>query len=91
MSEKRRPASLHRGPLPEREPIPSPGDRRVVFHFDTGGDVGVTLPESEIEPLRESVGEAWNSPQGQMFTISDEDGRPFLLVHLGKVRAVQLR
>jgi len=91
MSEKRRPMSIRPGPAPEREPIPGSGERRVVFHFDTGGDVGVTLPESSVGPLRESIGKAWNSPQGQMFTIAGEDERPFLLIHLGKVRAVEIR
>jgi len=92
MSEKRRPPSLRPGPaLPEREPIPNPGDRRVVFYFDTGGDVGVTVPESEIAPLTEAVARAWNGLEPQTFTFTDDHGRPTVMVHLGKLRAVEVR
>jgi len=88
--ERPRPMSIRRGPAPIQEP-PKPGMRRVVFHFDGGGDVGVTFPEAMIGQIRRGIGEAWNSPEGQMFTIAREDGTPSVLIHLGKVRFVEIQ
>jgi hypothetical protein len=81
--------SIRRGPAPVAPEL-RPGERRVVFHFDTGGEAGVNFPESEIEEIRRGVGQAWNSSQGQMFTISRDDGTPSLLVNLAKVRIVEI-
>lgn len=92
MSDKRRPPSVHPGPLPAREPIPNPDERRVIFHFDTAVPAtSVTISESELRSVRDSVGHAWSNRDGQMWTVTDDQGRPVLLINLGKVRAVEIR
>lgn len=91
MNEKRRPPNLRPGPLPAREPNPNPDWCTVIFHFDEGGPADASFPRSALPGIHESLGIAWNSPGGQMFTVADEDGNPHLMVNLGKVRAVEVR
>jgi hypothetical protein len=92
MSDKRRPPSVRPGPLPTREPNPNPGDRQVIFHFDAAVPAtSVTVSERSAAAVYEEVGYAWNNPDRQMWTFTDDGGRPLLLINLGKVRAVEIR
>lgn len=92
MSDKRRPPSVRPGPLPAREPnpIPPPGQVRVVVHFDTGGSADFLTGQEGLQRLVEAVGRAWDRSPEPMFVVTRPDGTPTLLIHLGKLRAVEL-
>lgn len=87
--ERRRPMRLHNGPqAPTQEPQ-EPGMAMVRFHFVGGGDVTQPFPVEKLRQVAEAVGHAWNSRDGQMLTVGDEDGTPSLLIRLSEVRIVE--
>lgn len=89
MNEKRRPPSLHRGPAPV-EPDPRPGYRRIVFHFEHGGEpVSVSVLETDLPGLREFTSQAWSVDRG-MYAIDSDDGQS-VLINMAKVRTVEIR
>lgn len=91
MSDKRRPPSIRPGLAP-REPIPTPGMRQVVFHFDTAVPAtSVTIDEAQLAKIQEVAEAAWRVSAGASFTVNDDAGQPLLVINMGKVRAVEFR
>lgn len=65
--------------------------KRVVFAFGQAqGDITVDLDDKTAATVPDSIGRAWNSPQGRMFTITNASGVQ-TLINLSLVIAVTIK
>jgi hypothetical protein len=72
MNEKRRPPSLHRGPLPEREPMPDPSIVTFIFTMTNREIVSTTAPREALDGMSEEISGA--IAIGKTITLHDPSG-----------------